>query len=307
MATKGSEYAPTVTGEPGGESGPNGRAASGEPGVYVIAPPRRFSLIDCRELWRYRDLFLVLAWRDIVVRYKQTVLGVLWAILQPVVTMVVFTLVFNKMVGIQSGDGTPYPVFVYVGLALWQYFSGTLTNASNSLVTNAQLVQKVYFPRMIMPAAASATGLIDLTVALVVLAGLMAWYRFSPQLVGVVILPVLVLTAVLCATGLGLLLAALNVKYRDVRHALPFFIQTVMYVTPVIYPIQMLDAHPAAKTLLLWLNPMSGVLANARAGLLGHSHVDWGVVGISVSVSVIYFALGLWYFRSTEHYFADIA
>jgi lipopolysaccharide transport system permease protein len=273
----------------------------------TITPPKGIVRINWAELWQFRDLFLVLAWRDISVRYKQTVLGVAWAILQPVTTMVIFSFIFNRMAGIQSGDGTPYPVFLCVGQLLWQYFSGTLTNASQALVANAGLVQKVYFPRLILPATSVTTGLVDLAIASLVLVGMMVWYGVTPSWIGLLTLPLLILTAVLSALGMGLFLAAVNVKYRDVRHALPFVINIMMYVTPVIYPLAMLDRHPVAKTAMTWLNPIAGVICNARAGLLGHSAFQWDVLGISLFMSIIYLMLGLTYFRATERYFADIA
>jgi len=274
---------------------------------YSITPPKGLVRIDWPELWRYRDLFLVLAWRDISVRYKQTVLGVAWALIQPVVTMIIFTFVFNRMGNIQSGDGTPYPIFLYAGQLLWQYFSGTLTNASNAMVANAGLVQKVYFPRLILPITAAITGLVDFAIASLILAAMMIYYGIMPGLIGILALPVLILTAVLCSMGVGLFLASFNVKYRDVRYALPFAISILMYVTPVIYPVTMLNGYPWAKTAMIWLNPMSGVISNARAGLLGHSPFQWDVLGIALFVSIIYFIIGLHYFRSTERYFADIA
>lgn len=273
---------------------------------FVIQPPRKWLSINWKELYRYRDLFLVLAWRDIAVRYKQTALGVLWAIFQPLITMMIFTFIFNRMAKIESGDGTPYPIFLYVGQLFWLYFSGALANASNSMVTNSQLISKIYFPRLIVPATAVTTGLVDLGISALVLAGMMIYYDFTPSLVGIAILPLLILCVILNAMGVGLYLAAINVKYRDVRYALPFFIQILMYVTPVIYPVAMLDGHPVAKTLMLWLNPMSGVITNARAGLLGHSPVEWTVLGISLLMSLVFFIFGLYYFRNTERYFADI-
>ena len=274
---------------------------------YSITPPKGFIRINWSDLWRFRDLFLVLAWRDISVRYKQTVLGVAWAVIQPVVTMIIFTFIFNRMENIQSGDGTPYPIFLYTGQLLWQYFSGTLTNASNAMVANASLVQKVYFPRLILPITAATTGLVDFAIASLILGTMMIYYGIMPGLTGLITLPVLILTAVLCSMGVGLFMASLNVKYRDVRYALPFAINILMYVTPVIYPVTMLNGHPWAKTAMIWLNPMSGVISNARAGLLGHSPFQWDVLGISLLVSTIYFIIGLYYFRSTERYFADIA
>ena len=274
---------------------------------YIIKPQKGFIRINWPELWRYRDLFLVLAWRDISVRYKQTVLGILWAVIQPVATTVIFTFIFNRMAKIESGDGTPYPLFLYAGQLLWQYFSGTVTNARNAMVANASLVQKVYFPRLILPVTAATTGLIDFAIGALIMAAMMIYYGIAPGLIGLLALPVLVLTAVLCSMGVGLFMASLNVKYRDVRYALPFAINILMYVTPVIYPVTMLNGHPWAKTAMLWLNPMSGVISNARAGLLGHSPFQWDVLGIALVVSTIYFIIGLYYFRSTERYFADIA
>ena len=273
---------------------------------FIIAPPRRWLSINWQELWRYRDLFLVLAWRDISVRYKQTALGIVWAIFQPFVTMIVFTFIFNRMANINSGDNTPYPVFLYVGLLLWQYYSSTLTNASNSMISNASLIQKVYFPRLIVPATAATTGLIDLAIAAVILIGMMIYYGIMPQLIGLLLLPVLLIIAILSALGMGLLLASFNIKYRDVRFVLPFFIQILMYVTPVIYPVKMLDNYPLVKELMLWLNPISGVISNARAGLLGQGSIDFNTLGISLLMSIVYFVAGLYYFRSTERYFADI-
>ncbi len=272
----------------------------------VITPPKRFASVDWGELWRYRDLFLVLAWRDIAVRYKQTALGVLWAIFQPLITMLIFTFIFSRLAKIGTGDTTPYPIFVYVGQLFWLYFSNTLTNASNSLVSNAQLVQKIYFPRLILPATAATTGLVDLALAALVLAGLMFHFGFAPHLVGILVLPLLLVTVVMAAMGVGLYFASLNVKYRDVRHALPFIVQTLMYVTPVVYPISMLDTYPKVKALMLWLNPVSGVITNARASIIGNAPVDWYVLGVSLLSSLVYFVLGLCYFRSTERYFADI-
>ena len=274
---------------------------------FEILPPSRLTRINWHELWRFRDLFLVMAWRDISVRYKQTVLGVLWAVLQPLTTMVIFSFIFNRMAGIESGDGTPYPIFLYTGQLLWLYFASTVTLASNSLVSNAALVQKIYFPRLILPATAATTGLADFLIACTILAGMMIWYGFVPELVGLLLFPVLLLTCVMCAMGIGLFLSAINVKYRDVRHVLPFFVQILMYVTPVIYPVSMLDKYPWAKIAMTWLNPMSGVISNARAGLLGQSEFDWPVMWISLFMSFIYLLIGLRYFRSTERYFADIA
>ena len=273
---------------------------------FVIAPPKRWVAINWKELWRYRDLLLVLAWRDIAVRYKQATLGVLWAIFQPLVTLVVFTFIFHRMARIESGDGTPYPVFLCVGLILWLYFSNTLSNASDSMVANAAMIQKIYFPRLLIPAAAATTCLVDLAISSIILCGIMAYYGFMPHLAGILILPALLICTVLLAMGGGMFLAALNVKYRDVRYALPFLIQILMFVTPVIYPVKMLDNYPKIKLLMLWLNPISGVITSARAGLLGQGELDWGVLGIAFFMSMVFFLGGLHYFRNTERHFADI-
>jgi lipopolysaccharide transport system permease protein len=273
---------------------------------FIIRPPRRLIQVDWAELWRFRDLFLVLAWRDISVRYKQTALGALWAIFQPFIMMVIFTFIFNRVAKVDSGDGTPYPVFLYVGLLLWQYYSGTLTKASESMVVNANMIQKVYFPRLIVPASTALTGLVDLAISSLILVGLMTFYGYAPHWQGLAILPLLLGTMLLSSMGAGLFLASINVKFRDVRHALPFVIQTMMYITPVIYPVHMLDRYPAVEEAMLWLNPMSGVISNARAGLLGQSPIDWRVMGISGLMSAVMFVAGLYYFRSTERYFADI-
>jgi len=276
------------------------------PAEYEITSPRGFLSLDWRELWRFRELFFVMAWRDIAIRYKQTVLGVLWAVLQPVVTMIVFTFIFNRVGRIESGDTTPYPIFLYVGLLFWHYYSTTLTTASNSLVGHQNMIQKIYFPRLILPATGAVTGLVDLAISSVILAGMMIYYRFTPPLFGLLVLPVLLICAILASLGFGFFLAAINVKYRDVRHALPFVIQILMYVTPVIYPVKMLDKHLVIKSLMLWLNPISGVITNARAALLGQGHLDWGIMAISLFMSCVYFVFGLYYFRNTERYFADI-
>jgi len=220
--------------------------------------------------------------------------------------MIVFTFIFNRMAKIESGDGTPYPVFLYVGLLFWQYYSNTLTNASGSMVANAGMIQKIYFPRLIIPATSATTGLVDFAISSVILIGMMFYYRFMPNMIGIIILPLLILCTMMTAMGAGMFLAAINVKYRDVRYALPFFIQIMMYVTPVIYPVNMLNNYPVIKVLMLWLNPISGIITNARAGFLGQGAVNWEILGISMLMSMVFFMGGLFYFRNTERYFADI-
>lgn len=273
----------------------------------IIEPSKGILSVDWGELWRFRELFLVLTWRDLAVRYKQTLLGVAWALFQPLVTMVLFSLIFNRMAKIDSGDGTPYPIFVYVGLLLWHYYSNTLSAVSMSMLGNTNLIQKIYFPRLILPASNAIIGLVDLAISAVVLAGMMIYYGYYPSLLGVVLFPVLLACAIACSLGLGLVFAAVNIKYRDVRYILPFFIQILMFVTPVIYPVSMLDNHPAAKTALIWLNPMTGIVANARAALLSSGPIEWTLLGISALVSLLLLFVGIAVFRNTERYFADLA
>ncbi|MDO8586175.1 MAG: ABC transporter permease [Armatimonadota bacterium] len=273
---------------------------------YVIAPPGRLISIDWRELKRYRDLFFVLARRDIAVRYKQTILGIFWAVLQPFVTMVVFTFIFHVIGNVPTQFDAPYPVFLYVGLLFWRYYSETLTGSANSMISNAGLIQKIYFPRLIVPATAATTGLVDFGIGTVILTGMMIYYGYCPSLIGLLIFPLLLACAVICALGMGLFAASLNVKYRDVRHALPFFISTLMFVTPVVYSAQALDKHPIVKVVMLWLNPISGVISSARTALLSHQSVDWRILGVSTLMSALFFVFGLYYFRSAERYFADI-
>lgn len=272
---------------------------------YVISSYERRSFIDLPELWRYRELFGVLSWRDLSVRYKQTIFGILWAIFQPLVTMVIFTFIFNNLANIQSGDGTPYPVFIYIGLLLWQLFSGIIKDASQSLVSNTSLIQKIYFPRIVIPSSVVLTALVDFVCGSIILVFLMLWYGFVPHLTGLIILPVLIICSIFSALGIGLFLSSLNVKYRDVGHIVPFFIQIMLFLTPVIYPIKILADFHFIRYLMLWLNPMAGVIDCARAGLIGKSLVDWNALMISIFVSLLMFSLGLIYFKRTEDYFAD--
>jgi lipopolysaccharide transport system permease protein len=273
---------------------------------FEIAPPKGWLSINWKELWRFKDLFITLAWRDIAVRYKQTGLGVLWAVFQPFICMLVFTFIFNRMAKIESGDGTPYPLFVYVGLILWQYFANTLTEASNSLVRNPELIQKVYFPRLIIPASVAITGLVDLAISSIILVGMMIYYGFLPHLAGILVLPMLIVCIILSAMGVGMFLAAINVKYRDVRYALPFLIQFMLYITPVIYPTRMLNKYVVIKTLMLWLNPIAGVITNARVGILSHGPIHIESLCISLLISIVFFIFGLCYFRNSERHFADL-
>ncbi len=267
----------------------------------VIKPKKIFSFRDLKELWYYRELLYFFTWRDLKVRYKQTAIGVLWSILQPLITMVVFTIFFGKLAQIPS-DGVPYPVFVYVGLLFWQFFSDALGETSNSLLANKAIVTKVYFPRLLLPISTVFTKLVDFLIASVILVGLMIYYGYTPHLGGFLILPLLLILTFMTAVGLGLFLSSVNVKYRDVRYALPFFIQLLLFVTPVIYPASIAGAYSK----ILALNPMMGIIQSARAALLGTTPINWALILASFIGCSVIFIIGITYFKKTERYFADI-
>jgi lipopolysaccharide transport system permease protein len=267
----------------------------------IIEPKKGWAPVDLNEIWNYRELLHFLTKRDIKVRYKQTILGGMWAIIQPVFTMVVFTLFFGRLAKMPS-DGIPYPIFVYAGLLPWTYFANALSASGNSLVGSANLITKVYFPRLIVPASASLAGLLDFFVAMLVLGVLMVYYRFFPSFT-VFLFPVLVGLTFLCAVGAGLWLSALNVQYRDIRYVIPFLVQLWMFVSPVIYPVSIIKKE---YQWILALNPMGGVIKAYRASLLGHTPIDWFLLGISTAIIVLLFISGLYYFRRMEQVFADV-
>ena len=269
--------------------------------ITIIEPKKGWIPVDLKEIWNYRELLYFLTKRDIKVRYKQTVLGGLWAIIQPVFTMVVFTLFFGRLAKMPS-DGIPYPIFVYAGLLPWTYFANALSTSGNSLVGSANLITKVYFPRLIIPASASLAGLLDFFIAMLVMGAMMIYYQFVPS-IGILLFPFLVGLTFLCAVGVGLWLSALNVQYRDIRYVIPFLVQLWMFVSPVIYPISMV---PQKYQWLLALNPMGGVIEAYRASLLGHMPINWFLLGLSTVIIIILFLSGLYYFRRMEKTFADV-
>lgn len=272
------------------------------PPISVIEPKKGWVPIDFKEIWAYRELLYFLTKRDIKVRYKQTVLGGLWAIIQPAFTMIIFTLFFGRLAKIPS-DGIPYPIFVYVGLLPWTYFANAVSNSGNSLVGSANLITKVYFPRLIVPSSASLAGLLDLFIAMFLLGVLMIHYQFAPNVIGILIFPFLVCLTFFCALGVGLWLSAMNVHYRDIRYAIPFLIQIWMFVSPVIYPVSMIEEK---YQWLLALNPMGGVINAYRASILGHQPIDWTLLGISAAMILLVLISGLLYFRRMEKVFADV-
>jgi lipopolysaccharide transport system permease protein len=269
--------------------------------ITLIRPKKIFHLSDLKEIWQYRELLYFFSWRDLKVRYKQTAIGAGWAIFQPFITMVVFSVFFGELAKIPS-DNVPYPIFVYVGLLFWQFFSSALSDTSSSLVNNQAIITKVYFPRLILPISSVITKFVDFLIATVILIGLMFYYGYTPNLVGLLLIPVLLIITFMAATGAGLFLAAINVKYRDVRYALPFFIQMLLFVTPVIYPASIAGKY----SIFLAINPMMGVIQNARAALLGTAPVNWMLLGISFVACLILLLIGIYVFKKVERYFADI-
>lgn len=268
--------------------------------VMRIAPSHGWKVLDLREMWEYRELLYFLTWRDIRVRYKQTVLGAAWAIIQPFFTMVVFSLFFGRLAKVPS-DGVPYPIFSYAALLPWNYFAYSLSQAGNSLVGSANLIRKVYFPRLVIPLASVLAGLVDFAVAFLVLLGMMVYFGVRPT-AGALLLPGFLLLALVTALGVGLWLSALNVKYRDVRYVIPFLTQFWMFATPVAYPSSLLS-EPWRT--LYGLNPMVGVVEGFRWALLG-TQPPSTMVGVSVLVAVVLLVSGAFYFRRVEKTFADV-
>lgn len=275
---------------------------SGDTQVTLIRPHTGWRLIDWKELHDYKDLFLFLIWRNIKVRYAQSAIGIGWAILQPVATMVVFTVVFGRLVGLES-NGAPYAVFTFAALVPWTYFANCLTEGTGSMVTNAQMISKIYFPRLIMPIATIGARLVDFLIAFAVLGLLMAYYGIMPN-VGILMVPVLIVIMAMSATGLALLLTALAIQFRDVNYGIGFGVQLLMYAAPVVYPASLI---PDRYQHLYALNPMVGVIEGFRSALLGTRSMPWDLIGIGGVVAIILFFAGMFYFRRKEHIFADVA
>jgi lipopolysaccharide transport system permease protein len=253
------------------------------------------------DVWRYRELLYFLAWRDVKIRYKQTMLGVMWAIIQPVFTMLVFTVLFGRL-GKMPSDGVPYPIFYMSALLPWIYFSTTLPVAANSLVSNTNLLTKVYFPRVILPAAAIIGGVFDFLIGTALLILLLGYYGVHPSR-AMLLWPLCVVLLIVFTFGTGMILAALNIKYRDVKHAVPFVIQLWLFVTPVIYPISMI---PEQYRVWAALNPLSGLVEGFRAAVVPTRPIDWSLLGVSAAATAVVFAVGAMYFARAEKAFADV-
>jgi len=268
--------------------------------VVIIEPSKSWVALNLRDLWQYRDLLYILTMRDIKVRYKQTLLGAAWAIIQPLFTMLIFTLFFGKLAGMPS-DGIPYPIFAYAGLLPWTFFSNAVTNSGNSLVGNSNLITKIYFPRMIIPMASVASGLLDFVIAFGLLVVLMFYYGVGLS-INLLILPVLLVLTSLLAIGVGMWMSALNVKYRDVRYALPFLVQLGMFASPIIYPLSLV---PEKWRWLMALNPLAGQIEAYRSAFFGKPF-DWLSLGVSAVLTFAVLIYSAYNFRRMEKSFADI-
>lgn len=267
----------------------------------IVIKPGTGALHYWRDIWRYRELFFFLAWRDILVRYKQTAIGIAWSVLRPFATMLVFTIVFGKLAKLPS-NGVPYPIMVYAAMLPWQFFANALTESSNSLIDNSNLLTKVYFPRLIVPAGSVIVSMVDFLISLVILGGLMAWYRFVPDL-RILFLPVFFIMAFFASFGAGLWLSSLNVKYRDFRYVVPFLVQFGLYISPVGFSSSIV---PEEWRFLYFLNPMVGVIDGFRWSLLGNAFpVNWPGLFLSLTLTLLMSAGGLLYFRNMERSFAD--
>lgn len=267
-----------------------------------IKPPKTNFYLNLKELWQYRELFYIFAWRDIKVRYKQTFLGIAWVLFQPLASMVVFTVFFGNFAKMPSGN-LPYPLFVLCGLVFWTFFANSLSAAGSSLISNESIIKKVYLPKVILPLSAIVTGTVDLVINIILLFAVGFYFRFFPPLSILVIILIGYLISFLTASGLGLFFSALNVKYRDVRYIIPFFIQTLIFLTPVIYPTSIIKS--SGKFLFI-LNPMAAVIESMRTVISGSFGIDFLGLGIASLISLVIFLTGLAFFNATEKFFADI-
>lgn len=278
------------------------RRSTAPPPTVVLEPTARWPGVDFGELWRFRGLFFFLVWRDIKVRYAQTVLGAIWAVLQPVLTMVVFTLVFGGLADIETGD-LPYAVFSLCGLVPWTYFSTALTGASNSLVSNPALVTKIYIPRLIIPSAPVLAGVLDFSIALVVLLGMLLAYGIVPRPEALYFVPLLLGLAMMTVAGVGFWLSALNIQFRDIKYVAPFLVQLWMYGAPVVYPLSLV---PEPYRLAYSLNPMVTVVEGFRVALTGSGVLEASHVAASFATALLLLVSGTLFFRRSERVFADV-
>lgn len=273
----------------------------------VFIEPGRVERNYWKDLWRYRELFYILSWRDLKVRYKQTLIGVVWSVLRPLLTMMIFTFVFSQIAKFEAPPGVKYPVLVFAGLLPWQFFAAGLTEASNSLVGNERLISKVYFPRMIIPAASVITSLVDFLISLVLMFALLIWFRVVPS-VNLIFLPLFIIMAFFASFGVGLWLTALNVKYRDFKHVVPFIVQLGLYISPVGFLSNEASRMiPEKARLLYYINPMAGVIDGFRWCFFGDkTPLNWNGMLISLAVIIFFLLIGIRTFRKMERSFADL-
>lgn len=269
--------------------------------IYILQPSKGLFHLDLPAIWHYRELLYFLVWRGIKTRYKQSVLGIGWAIIQPLMMMMIFTIVFSMFAKIPS-DGLPYPIFAYAALLPWTYFSEAIRRGSGSVINDANLIQKIYFPRVILPIAGVLTPLVDFVPAFGIFLGMMVWYGLTPSW-SVFVLPAFLILALLSAVSVSLWLSALNVKYRDVEHTVPFLVQVWLYASPVVYPVSLV---PDGWRVLYSLNPMAGVVEGFRWALLGKEGPDFAVMAVSASMVLVLLMGGLIYFTRMERSFADV-
>jgi lipopolysaccharide transport system permease protein len=267
----------------------------------IVIEPGRLEKNYWKDLWGFRELFYILAWRDIKVRYKQTVFGASWSILRPLLTTLIFTVVFNKIAKLQAPGTVPYAILVLSGMLPWQFFSSALSEASNSLIGNTNLISKVYFPRLIIPMSSIMTSLVDFAITFLIMLVMLGYYQYVPD-VKILLLPFFVLMSFLASLGVGLFITALNVKYRDFRYIIPFVVQIGLYVTPVGYSSSTISAN---WRLLYSLNPMVGIIDGFRWCIIGKELLYLPGIVLSISVTIAFLLLGIWYFRKTEKSFAD--
>ncbi|MDZ4766365.1 MAG: ABC transporter permease [Chloroflexota bacterium] len=285
------------------DSQPTGIGTQVTPPVHMrLQPTRGWVAVRLGELWEYRELLYFLIWRDVKVRYKQTVLGVLWAIIQPFLTMVVFSLFFGRLAEVPS-DGVPYPIFNFVALVPWTLFTNGLTNSANSLVGSSNLLKKIYFPRLVIPISSVLSGVVDFALSFIILIGMMLYFGIVPT-ANIIWLPALMLLALITSLAVGLWLSALNVQFRDVRYTIPFITQLWMFITPIVYPSSLIE-DPTLR-LLYSLNPMTGVVEGFRWALLGTDTAPGAMILVSSVVAVLLLISGLFYFRRMERTFADV-
>lgn len=274
--------------------------------AIIIKPRKGWQVIDWKEILEYRDLFYFLILRDVKALYKQTVLGFAWAIIRPVFSMIVFSVVFGGLAKISS-DGIPYPIFSYAALIPWTYFSTAVTNSTGSLISGMQFLTKVYFPRLIIPLTPVLAGLVDFSISFVIISVLMVWYQIAPTL-NILWIPLLIVLMVLTAAGIGMWLSALAIQYRDIKHGIMFLSQLLMYAAPVVWPVSLISEKFGETAKLIYgLYPMAGVIEGFRSALLGHNPMPWDLIGMGSIMAAIIFISGAMYFKRKERIFADVA